>query len=42
MEKEVKEGIDKLKQRIENMPDNDTKKRILKDIEKKKEQTILK
>ncbi|MFT5450534.1 MAG: hypothetical protein ACI9N9_000011 [Enterobacterales bacterium] len=42
MDNESKEGIDKLKGRIEKMPDCDTKKKILKDIEKKKEQTVLK
>tara|TARA_R110000796_G_scaffold218070_1_gene334029 strand:+ start:381 stop:512 length:132 start_codon:yes stop_codon:yes gene_type:complete len=38
MDRESKEGIDKLKQKVGKMPDCDTKKKILKDIEKKKEQ----
>ena len=42
METKSKEGLEKLKERIEKMPDTDTKKRILNDIEKKKEQTVLK
>ena len=38
----MKEGIEKLKERIEKMPDCETKAHILKDIEKKKEKTVLK
>lgn len=42
MKKEVKKGIEKLEEKIKSMKDCDTKARILKDIENKKQNTVLK
>ena len=43
MNKQIKEDLDKVKERIESMSDSEKKSKMLKDIEKKKESnTVLK